>query len=289
MKIKDIIIAIFISLIWGGNYVAMKLTTVEVPGFLSAAIRLFLTALVLFPFISKIDIKVKRLYPISLVVGAYIGLVYYAMHLGINLYLGIILKQFNAVFAILIANIVLKEPFTIEGVLGMIVAFIGMVIVVGTPDAIGNSFAALVVLVATVFCAIFSVKSKVLKNIPSITLIFWTSLIASPHLFLLSYFLEGSPLKFIQDTDYTFWLYLSYSIFVSCILGISLRIYLLRKYPVYKVVPFNLLIPFFGFSFSAIVGESMPSWYVLSGGMIIVFGIAITQVRLKELFKKIIV
>lgn len=286
MSLKDILIAIFISFIWGGNYVAMKFTTVEVPGFLSTSIRFLLTSIILIPFVKKIDIKIKKLYPISLVSGAYIGLIYYAMHMGINTYLGIILMQLNAVFSIIIANFVLKEYPTPESSLGIVIAFLGMIIVVGAPDAVGNYLAVLVILSAAVFCAIFSIKSKILNTVPPITLIFWTNLIAFPHLLLISYLLEGNPVEFIKSTNYMFWIYLFYSIIASCIFGISLRIYLLRKYPVYKVVPFNLLIPFFGFSFTAIIEKSIPSLHILLGGIVIICGISITQIKSKKAILK---
>jgi O-acetylserine/cysteine efflux transporter len=109
MSFKDICLAILVAFIWGTNYVAMKFTAIEMPGFLSASLRFMLTALILLPFCKRPNISFKNLYFVSITSGAYIGLIYYSMYLGINTCLGIILMQLNAPFSMFIAKFILNE------------------------------------------------------------------------------------------------------------------------------------------------------------------------------------
>lgn len=287
MSIKDIGLAILVAFIWGGNYVAMKFSAIELPGFLAASLRFFITALILLPFCQKARTSFKNLYFISLTSGAYIGLIYYSMYLGINTCLGIILMQLNVPFAIFIARFLLDEEFTKESLLGIFVAFLGMIFVVGAPDAVGNYGSVLIMLVAAFSCALFSVQSKQLSKISPINLIFWTHLIAAPHLLLVSYFLEDITFENFNNISTEFWFYILYSILFSCIMGIASRIYLLRKYPVYKVVSFNLLIPFFGMSSSIFFENQIPSWHIIVGGAIIMLGIVVSQSNFWKFGKQI--
>lgn len=287
MNIKDVCLAVLIALIWGLNYVAMKLTAIEMPGFLSAAVRFILTAIILLPFATRPKISFNKLYYISVISGAYIGLIYYSLYLGINTCLGIILMQLNAPFTILIARISLKEEFTLESLIGMGIALIGVITVVGAPSAVGDGFAVFVMLGAAFCCAIFSVKSKESNKVSPLNLIFWTHLIAAPHLFLVSNILDGNSLNYFDNLSNQFWFYLMYSILLSCIFGIAIRIYLLRKYPVHKVVSFNLLIPFFGVISSMIFEKNIPSWHIFVGGAIIMVGIGITQSKFWKFGKQI--
>jgi len=171
MSLRDIFLGILFALIWGLNYVVMKFTTHEVPGFLAASIRFTLTSLVLLPFARKIEFSWKSLYFASLSSGAYISLIYYGMYLGINTCLGIILMQLNALFSIFIAKIVLGERFTYESLLGIAIALVGIVLVVGNPDNVGNYKAVFIILLAAFCCAIFSIQSKQLNKISPISLI----------------------------------------------------------------------------------------------------------------------
>lgn len=287
MTLKDILLALLIAFIWGLNYVAMKVTAMEMPGFLSAALRFALTALFLIPVARKPDISFKKLYYISLISGAYIGLIYYSMHLGIDTCLGVIIMQLNAPLTILIARIILKETFTKESIVGMGISLVGVIIVVGAPSSVGNSYSLFIMLLAALCCAGFSVKSKEVSQIEPLNLIFWTHLIAAPHLLIVSSILEVNPLEYIHNFSSNFWVCLLYSILFSCIFGIAARIYLLRKYEVHKVVTFNLLVPFFGVSSSMLFEHHIPSWHILVGGVVIMIGITVSQTKI-SIFRELV-
>jgi len=280
LKRSDIFIAILVAFAWGSNFTAVKLSIIEIPGLLSLSIRFLFTAMLLLPFAPWPKIKFKDLYIASLIFGIfYLGLLYYGLHLGLNTSLTIIMMQLNIPISILIARVVLKEKFTLKAILGIAIAFIGMVVVAGTPHITGNYFAVIVILLSSFFCAAFNIQNRKLKEVPPLSLLCWTSLIATPHLFIASYFIEGNPFELIKGATEILWWAILYSVVVSGIIGISLWIFLLQKYPVHQVLPFNLLVPFFGVAFSIMLLGDVPSWHIFVGGIITLCGIAVTQVR----------
>ena len=280
MKKLDILTAILVSLVWGSNFIAIKMTVIEIPGLLTLAIRFLLTSLILLPFTSKPKIKFITLYKISLVFGIlYMGMLYYGMHLGLNTNLTIILMQSNIPISVVIAKLFLKENVSLKSLIGIGVAFSGMLVVVGTPLLTGNILAAVSITFSAIFYAVFNIQSRQFKEIPALSLLCWSCLISTPYLFLLSYFIDGSPLELIKEVSYIAWGAMAYSVIISGIFGITAWIYLLQTYPVHKVLPFNLLVPFFGFSLSILVLKEIPCWHIILGGVITLLGIAITQIK----------
>ncbi len=280
MKKFDVCIAFLVAFFWGSNFTAVKLSIIEIPGLLALSLRFLLTAIILLPFITKPKISFAKLYLVSLVFGIfYIGLLYYGMHLGLNTSLTIILIQLNIPFSIIIARIFLKESLTLKTILGVAIAFLGMAVVAGTPHLIGNNVAVFILLLSAFFYAIFNIQSRKLKEIPPSSLLCWTSLISMPHLFMISYFIDGNPIDLMQNLSHIGWASIIYSAAISGALGITLWIYLLQKYPISQVMPFNLLVPFFGISISILLLDEIPSWHIIVGGLITLGGIAVTQVK----------
>jgi O-acetylserine/cysteine efflux transporter len=281
MKRSDILLAILVAFAWGSNFIAVRFALIEIPGFLSLAIRFLLTAIILLPFVPRPKIDFRDLYSASLIFGVfYLGLLYYAMHLGLNTSLTIILMQLNIPVSVIIARFVLKEHFTLSSIIGTAIAFIGTLIVLGTPQVTGNHLALIVILFSAFFCAIFNIQNRKFQELPALSFVCWMSLISTPHLFLMSYFIEGNPFTLLEGTTYQLWLALFYSVVVASLLGVTFWIYLLQKYPVYKVLPFNLLVPFFGISLSIMFLGDLPSWHIFLGGFITLCGIALNHIRL---------
>lgn len=285
MKRSDILIAILVAFAWGSNFIAVKYTVIEIPGLLSIALRFLLTSLLLVPFVQKPKTSFKNIYSFALIMGIfYLGLLYYGLYLGISTSLSVIIMQLNIPISIIIARITLKEHFTLSSMLGIILAFAGVITVVGAPQLTGNKTAFVMLLLAAFFCAIFNIQSRKLQSIPPLTLLAWSNLIATPHLLLMSYFLEGNPFELLEGVTIKLWGALIYSVIIAGLIGITLWIYLLQTYPVYKVMPFNLLVPLFGVSLSVIVLGDLPSNYTYIGGILIISGVALSQLRIIPFF-----
>jgi O-acetylserine/cysteine efflux transporter len=280
MKKSDILLALLVSFAWGSNFIAAKYTVIEIPGLLSISLRFLLTTIILLPFTSRPKASFRDMYTLALVMGVfYLGLLYYALYLGISTSLSIIIMQLNIPISIIIARITLKEHFTLSSILGILLAFAGVITVVGSPQLPDNQDAFMLLLLSAFFCAIFNIQSRKLQSVPPLTLLCWSNLIATPHLFLMSYFIEGNPFELLEGVTYKLWIALAYSVIFASFLGIALWVYLLQKYPVHKVMPFNLLVPLFGVGLSIAILGDIPSMHIYVGAALIIGGIAISQLK----------
>lgn len=287
MRKIDILLATLVAFVWGGSYISIKYTVMEIPGLLSIAIRYLMVSLVLLPFVERpTRLNFKDIYAAALVMGVFcLGLLYYGTSLGLDTNLTVIVMQLATPISVIIARFSLKEKLTLQAVIGMALAFIGMLVVVGSPSFRGNYTALIFVLFAAFFFAVYYVQSKKLKSLSPLSLLCWTNLIATPHLFIISYFLEGNPFELMQGVTYKLWVSLFYSVTIVSIVGMGVWVYLLRKYSVHKVAPFNLLVPFFGILLSGIFLGEVISWYIIVGVTVTVVGIALSQITFSSFLK----
>ena len=281
MRIKDILLATLVSIVWGGSYIAVKYTVMEIPGLLSIAIRYLMVFSMLLPFVQRPSrANFKDLYAISLVIGVFChGLLYYGASLGLDANLAVIVMQLSIPFSIVIARFSLKEYITPSSAMGVIISFAGMLVVVGAPNFNGRFVAFILVFFSAFFLAVYSIQSKKLKAIPPLSLLCWSNLIAAPHLFIISYFLEGNPLDLIEAGTFRLWVSLLYLVIFSSIIGMWAWVHLLRIYSINKVDPFNLLVPCFGVSLSSLILDEVMSWYIIVGTIVTVVGIALSQMK----------
>lgn len=283
MKLKDVLLALIVAITWGSNFIAVKIAISELPGFLALALRFLITGIVLIPYSEIPKCSFKEIYSISMIFGVfYIALLYLGMRLGLNSSLAVILMQLNIPLSVLIASITLKEQIAFETICGIIMAFMGMIIVVGTPHLNGNFTAGITVLLSAFFCALFNVESrKIRAKVTALSLLCWTSVISVPHLLIISYLLEGNPISFIENLSSVGWIATIYGSIIVGVIGNALWVKLLQSYPVNMVMPFNLLVPFFGVFFSITILKEELSWHIFLGGLITLFGIGVTQIKKK--------
>lgn len=281
MTPRDIFLAIIVALAWGSNFIAVKFAIIELPAILALALRFVLTAILLLPFVKIPQVNFKKLIISAIIFGVlYLGMLYYGMRLGLNTSLAVIIMQLNVPMSLIIAQLIFHEHLTKKAIIGTAIAFMGMLVIAGTPHFSGNMLAAGIVLFSAFFNALFNIQNKQLKSVPPLSLLFWNSFISSLFLILISLITEGNPIEFIQGVkEMSTWIAIFYSALISGVLGISLWIYLLQKYPIYQVSPFNLLVPFFGVSLSVLILNEELSWYMIVGGIITIMGVGLTQVK----------
>jgi O-acetylserine/cysteine efflux transporter len=96
---------------------------------------------------------------------------------------------------------------------------------------------------------------------------------------LMSLLLEHGQLASLITADERGWLALAYTIFIGGIVGFGLWFWLIARCSMGRVAPFGLLLPVFAVISSVLfLGDHMTPKLIL-GGLLAIFGVAITQVR----------
>jgi len=274
MKIKDIFIALFVPIILGFGFVIAKPAMQYFPPYLLMGIRFTIPALILvwwFPL-------PKGLY-LDLFKVSFIGntLQYGLTYTGLNIIdasSAVLLIQLEVPFGIIIAFFLLKEIPTIKNIVGLVIAFIGVFILTGAPNLDGKYIGVLLVLAGAFTWSLGAVMAKPLsKKIGAYALMTWLAVFSGPMLFFISVLINGNPIPYFLSANLNSWLTVLFLGFIMQPVGYASWYYVLRKYPVNKVMPVLLLLPVTGLITSIfLLGEDPPK-QVFLGGIVIIFGV----------------
>ncbi len=274
MKFYDILIALSVPVLLGFGFVIAKPAMDYFPPFLLMGMRFTIPALILvwwFPV-------PKRLF-VDLFKVSFIGstLQYGLTYTGLNIIdasSAVLLIMLEVPFGILIAFFLLKEVPKLKNIVGLVIAFIGVFVLTGAPNLEGKYIGVLLTLSGAFTWSLGAVLAKPLsKKIGAFALMTWLCVFSGPILILISIIINGNPIQFILTANFYSWLTVIYLGIFMQPLAYGAWYYVLRKYPVNKVMPVLLLLPLTGlFTAIFLLGESPPK-EVLAGGTIIVFGV----------------
>ena len=276
MKTRDIFIALLVPVVLGFGFVIAKPAMQYFPPYLLMGMRFTIPALILvwwFPLPKGLYFD---LFKVSLI-GSTLqyGLTYTGLNI-IDASPAVLLVMLEVPFGIIIAFFLLKEIPTTKNIVGLIIAFIGVFILTGAPNLEGKYIGVVLVLSGAFTWALGAVMAKPLsKKMGAFALMTWLCVFSGPMLLLVSVFFDGNPMIYILSANTNSWLTVIFLGFFMQPLGYAAWYYVLRKYPVNKVMPVMLILPVTGLLTSIfLIGESPPR-QVFLGGLIIIFGVGL--------------
>ena len=274
MKIKDIFIALLVPIILGFGFVIAKPAMQYFPPYLLMGLRFTIPALMLvwlFPLPKGLYFD---LFKVSLI-GSTLqyGLTYTGLNI-IDASSAVLLVMLEVPFGIVIAFFLLKEIPTVKNIIGLIIAFIGVFILTGAPNLEGKYIGVLLVLSGAFTWSLGAVMAKSLsKKIGAFALMTWLCVFSGPMLLLVSLVFDGNPISYFLSANINSWLTVIFLGFFLQPVGYGAWYYVLKRYPVNKVMPVLLILPVTGLITSVfLLGESPPN-QVFLGGAIIIFGV----------------
>ena len=274
MSFRDILIAISVPILLGFGFVVAKPAMQHFPPYLLMGLRFTIPALILvwwFPMPKGLFLD---LFKVSFI-GSTLqyGLTYNGLNI-IDASSAVLLVQLEVPFGILIAFFLLKEIPSIKNIVGLLIAFFGVFILTGSPNLESKYFGVLLVLSGAFTWSLGAVMAKPLsKKIGAFALMTWLCVFTGPMLILISSIFDGNPIQYILSANFYSWLTVIYLGFFMQPIAYGAWYYVLRKYPINKVMPVLLLLPITGLITSIfLLGEDPPK-QVFLGGTIIVFGV----------------
>lgn len=280
MSFIQIVSAVAVPLLWGYQFVAIKVGVVEFPPLFFLALRFLAIALLLIPFVK---IPARRQFgsiaAISVFLGGLnFGLFYVGLGLGSGS-MSAIAYQLATPFTILMAWPLLDEKPSLTTSAGVAIAFAGVVVLAAGPSLTANALPLLLVVGAALAFATSNVMTKRYGPFDPLMLMGWSSLLTVPQVALMSLFLEQGQWASLVSADQRGWLALAYTIFIGGIIGFGLWFWLIARCSMSRIAPFGLLLPVFAVISSVLfLGDPVTPKLVI-GGLITISGVATTQVR----------
>ncbi len=276
MSFRDILIAISVPILLGFGFVVAKPAMQHFPPYLLMGLRFTIPALILvwwFPMPKGLFLD---LFKVSFI-GSTLqyGLTYNGLNI-IDASSAVLLVQLEVPFGILIAFFLLKEIPRIKNLIGLVIAFIGVFILTGAPNLEGKYFGVLLTLSGAFTWSLGAVMAKPLsKKIGAFALMTWLCVFSGPLLILISTIVNGNPIQYILSANFYSWITVIYLGFIMQPIAYGAWYYVLRRYPVNKIMPVLLLLPVTGLLTAIFLLGEEPSKQVFLGGAIIVFGVGL--------------
>jgi O-acetylserine/cysteine efflux transporter len=280
MSLIQIVCAVMVPLLWGYQFVVIKVGVVEFPPLFFLGLRFLAMALLLVPFVKKpTRQEFGPVAAISVFLGGLnFGLFYVGLGLGSGS-MSAVAYQLATPFTILLAWPLLAErptPMTSSGVL---LAFLGVVVLAAGPGLSANALPLLLVVGAAFAFAVANVLTKRHGPFDPLMLTGWSSLFTVPQVMLMSLVIERGQLATLVTADDRGWLALAYTVFIGGIAGFGLWFWLIARCTMGRVAPFGLLLPVFALISSVLfLGDRMTPTLIV-GALLAISGVAITQVR----------
>lgn len=272
MTPKDLLLALLVIIVWGLNFVVIKVGLHGMPPMLMGALRFMLAAFPAILFVRRPQVPLRWMlaYGMTISVGQF-AFLFYAMYVGMPAGLASLVLQSQAFFTLFFAALFLGERLRGSNLFGLLVAASGLVLI-GLQGGQAMTLAGFALTIAAAsMWALGNVVTRKLGKVNLVGLVVWGSLIPPLPFLALSLWLEGPEL--ISQSLRTFsldsLLVLAYLAFGATILGYGLWSRLLSRYPASQVAPFSLLVPVVGISSSALLlGERLGGLQMIGAALV---------------------
>ena len=274
MKLQDILIALIVPITLGFGFVIAKPAFEYFPPFLLMGLRFTITALILiwwFPI-------PKGLFK-DLIIVSFVGstLQYALTYSGLNMIdasSAVLLVQVEVPVGVILAYFLLKEKPGIKNIIGIGISFFGVYILTGAPSLEGKFIGILLTLTGATTWAYGAVLAKPLsEKMNPLALTAWLALFSGPPLIIASNIYDGNMMNYFRSASLTSWIIVAYIGLIMQPVSYGCWYYVLKRHPVYKVLPIMMLLPITGLVASIFLLGEEPGKYILIGGTIILIGV----------------
>lgn len=280
MKLPHILLAVLVSLCWGANYVAAQMAMEVIPPFLLLLLRFMIVAALLLPFCARPRIPLWQLGMLAFLLATlHFGLMFFSMWWGLSVSGTIVAGQLGVPFSCLLGSILFNDRLGRWRSLGMLVAFIGIILIAGSPQITATFAAFLVACFASLAWGTANIWMKRMGSVPILPLLAWMSLLAVPQFAVLTAIFDENHLTILRSAGWQQWAALSYTVVFSTLVAYGLWYWLLKHFPVSQVTPFNLLVPVFGLTIAHWVYAEPLTLQFISGTVLTLVGVAIIMFR----------
>jgi O-acetylserine/cysteine efflux transporter len=278
MNSKQILLALIVPITWGLGFTLAKIGMEQFPALLIMTIRFGIAGLILVWFTKPPWGHMREIFVVALI-GSTIqyGLTYNGLK-GIDASTAAILVQLEGPILAIMGAFLLKEKLGITRVLGMGLAFIGVLIIAGEPRLDGHLDSVILLIAGSAVWAVAQIMISRLKDLSGITILAWVAIMATPQMFVASLLIENGQWLAITTASFIDWSIILYLALIMTVLGYSVWYHLLSSVDVSKVSPFLMLLPITSIIAGIVLLDEKLTSSMILGGLLIMSGVASTLI-----------
>ncbi|MGL4490832.1 MAG: EamA family transporter [Rhizobiaceae bacterium] len=282
MTLKPVhaLLALFVTAIWGFNFVVIKVGVAEVPPLLLTGLRFLFAALPAIFFVPKPKAAWQYVAAFGFLLGVVkFGMLFVSIKIGLSASLASLVMQLQVFFTIVFAAVLLGERSKPIQIIGGIIAFAGIGIIAASRWNGPDLWPLLLAVLAALTWGVANIVSKKSGETNVLSFIVWASLAAPVPLFLLSYLFEDHALIRATLLEPS-WLTIATIAFLAwpaTVFAFGSWNFLLGRYPANMVTPFALLVPIFGIASGIVfLGEPFDR-FEIAGSMLVLAGLLLNM------------
>ena len=269
-----------IDLIWAFNIVAIKYAVDVVPPLTAVFLRYLIVFMVCLPWLKWLPGRMGRVLITGVIGGAlFFGIGSMSFAVADNVSALAIAGQLGVPFSLVLAVIFLKERIRWPRMLGVALAFMGVVILGFDPAIIHERLGLMLTVIASFLWAVSSLLMRQLKGVSPLTIHAWLALVSLPLLGGASLYFEPGELANAGRIPAATYGWLAYSAIGASVVGHAGMSWLLQRYPVTVIAPLTLPTPLMSVVFGVIVLGTPLTWQMIAGGAVALVGVAIITMR----------
>ena len=272
--------AVLVSLLWGVQFVVIKLGLAAFPPLFFVGLRFAVVAAILLPFAG---LPTRRdlgpVIAISIFFGGLnFGLFFAGLERGLAS-VSAVANQLSTPFTVLLAWPVLGERPSIRVFIGLALALGGVALTVAAPNAAVKFAPTLLVVAAGFALAVGSVLTKRYGPFDPLKLMAWMSLFTVPQVMATSLLVEHGQLASLHAAGPKVWLAFAYTVLFGAVAGWGLWFWLIARCAMTRVAPFALLQIVFAVCAGLVFLHEPLTPTLVAGALVCIVGVAITQCR----------
>jgi len=282
----DLLRALGVVVIWGLNFVVMKVGLQDVGPMLLGAMRFALAALPFLLFVKVPNLPWRYVVGYGLAQGlGQFGFLFLGLKLGMTAGMASVVMQTQAFFTLLLAVPVLGERARGAQWLGLGVALAGLLLI-ATAHGEGPGQMTLAGFVLTLSAAFMWAVSNLVARLANrvadydpLPFIVWSSVFPIAPFLLLAVWMDGPQLVWQQVAGLTWrsMLVVLFLAWFATLLAYSLWTRLLKRHPAGRVTPFSLLVPVVGLWAAWVFFGELPLPQQWLGTGLVLMGLVVNQ------------
>ncbi|MFE4695077.1 EamA family transporter [Streptomyces sp. NPDC056749] len=280
MTARDRSLAVLVAVLWGLNFLAVRVGLDHFPPFFLAALRYLVLAVPVVLFVPRPGVPLRWLFGYGLGFGvAQFGLLFLAIEQGMPSGLASVVVQASAPFTVLLGALLLRERVTGRQLAGIALAVLGMVVIAVDRSRTAPLLPLVLTVLAALGWAVGNLASRQAKPEYPLRFALWMAVIPPLPLLALSAVMEG-PATGWRALGSAFgpdgWpglVALVYIAVLGSVVGSGIWTALLKRYPAGVVAPFSMLVPVVGLAGAWLALDERPTGWAVAGGAVVVAGV----------------